>query len=138
MKKNQESDFDSFKEMGKPNERRLSAIEQEASFLLDFLGCLRKLSKIKTKYVKYLSLSRRGKTRRARKCSERICWKIYVEDPRVVTPDYSKFVMNLLYSYCYRGTPEALSDDIMGGFIQGLRNMYTERGHRGPRRVDTK
>ncbi len=61
-----------------------------------------------------------------------------MEDPRVVTPESSKFAMNLLYSYCYTGTPKALSDDTMGGLIQGLRNIYTEHGHRGHWRVDTK
>ncbi len=46
--------------------------------------------------------------------------------------------MNLLYSYCYTGTHKQLSDDTMRGSIQGLETFYTEHGHRGPWRVDTK
>ncbi len=49
-----------------------------------------------------------------------------------------KLIMNLLYTYCRCGTEQALSDDTMGGLIQGLRHVYSEAGHRGAWVVDKK
>ncbi len=50
------------------------------------------------------------------------------KDPVEVTPESPKLIMNLLYTYCRCGTEQALSDDTMGGLIQGLRHVYSEPG----------
>jgi len=54
------------------------------------------------------------------------------EDPKKVTVESSKLVLNLLNNYCKIGTPGALSDDTVGALVQGLRAVYEEAGHRAP------
>ncbi len=76
--------------------------------------------------------------RNARKILREFCIKTEAKDPVEVTPESPKLIMNLLYTYCRCGTEQALSDDTMGGLIQGLRHVYSEAGHRGAWVVDKK
>lgn len=62
---------------------------------------------------------------------EEFSLKLNLQDPKSATPGTSKFLMNLMYSYCYMGAPKALSDDTMEGLIQGLRKVNSQHGHRG-------
>ncbi len=53
-------------------------------------------------------------------------------DAEVATYESSKLIVNLLSTYFKTYTEDPLSDESMGGLVQGLRCLYDEAGHRGP------
>jgi len=57
-------------------------------------------------------------------------------EPNIVTPQTTKLIINIIAQYCNTGKDSALSEDTMGGLIQGFRVMFEKCGHRGTWRVD--
>lgn len=57
-------------------------------------------------------------------------------EPTVVTAQTSKLLINIIAQYCNTGKETALSEDTMGGLIQGFRTMFEKSGHRGTWSVD--
>ncbi len=136
-KKNKGNEFDSLKEVEKQNEKQ-NVKNRSGGELSSRYSVISTQALQHEEEKRKISNSKPAKenTERKIKVVKEFAEKIGVENPRVVTPDFSKFVINLLYSDCYTGTPKPLADDTKGGLIQGLRNVYTDHGHRGPWRVD--
>ena len=87
------------------------------------------------------SASSKKNANRARAVLHQYCKRISsptneIQDPRTVSPESSRIVMNLLYDYCKMNSPEALSNDSVAAMVQGLRTVYEEAGHRGRWTVD--
>ena len=76
-----------------------------------------------------VSRSTEDNVKRARKLLGEFSKIHGTEDPFVVSIESNDLILNLLHKYCRVGTENALSDDTMGGLIQGLRRVYDEHGH---------
>lgn len=76
------------------------------------------------------SKSSRQNKERARKVLQEFTSRVGTKDPQKVTPQTSILILNLLSKYCKTGS--ALSEDTMGGLIQGLRYLLEDFGLRGP------
>ena len=75
-------------------------------------------------------------TKRAGPLLTQFASELGMRDPEVDTPQSLTMILNLIYTYCKTGTPNALSVDSLNALIQGLRNVYSAYGHKGAWRVD--
>ena len=75
------------------------------------------------------SASTKANVKLARRVLKEYCAVKRAPDPKSVTPESSKLILNLLADYCKFGTADALKNDSMGALAQGLRHVYCEEGH---------